>query len=84
MPRFEPRRNPWDLTPAEVRAVMLCGVLGRFEEVAAVTGKSAETVKNQVYKARKKMEVTTIAQAVLRLERWRRGWQVARCAKDVA
>ena len=78
------RRDPWGLTPSERRTVVLYGLLGSCEEIAAVMDKRPGAVRAMLHRAREKMAVHNSAQCVLRLERWKRGWNVARCAKDVS
>lgn len=69
------RDNPWNLTPAEVKALDL--VIQHFGSNAAsrVTGISLRTIETQLRRARARMGVPTYDRLgyVLLWDRWRQG-----------
>lgn len=65
-------KNPWNLTPSEVKAMDALCAMGSEKEAAHTLGKAATTISSQVVLAQRKMGARTRLLALLAWDRHKR------------
>lgn len=64
--------SPWDVTPAEARAMDAMCEHGCYKLACAATGLSRKTIETHVCRVGKKMRARTVIGKYVAWDRWRR------------